>query len=122
MGYRCSTRARHMWGVICKMYRTDGHPDILTIKEKQYFFQRGPEQSDGAITGTLYQILPENKVETAGNVRIEADGIIDAFPKMSPAYKRECESIFFGLEEKNPAALDGWAAGTRLWSETDQVQ
>ena len=53
MGYSCSRDAANTLGVIGKMFATDGNPNTLTIKNQRYFFERGGEQRDGAITGSL---------------------------------------------------------------------
>ena len=137
MGYSCTVDASNMLGVIGKQFATNNNPNILTIHGHQYFFERGREQADGAITGTLmimvdasgapYKIVSvpttlEAKLfgatvedtgycKKAGNVRIEPDGTITRFPAMSKADRQECESLFRDLSARNPQLLSSWAMG-----------
>jgi hypothetical protein len=77
MGYSCTRDAADMLGVIGKFYATDGNPNVLTIGGSRYFFERGKEQDDGAITGSLMLVLPDDYCRKVGSVRINADGTID---------------------------------------------
>jgi hypothetical protein len=74
MGYSCSRDAANTLGVIGKMFATDGNPNTLTIKNQGYFFERGGEQRDGAITGTsigcsrtkcAVRLVPQGSMQTA---------------------------------------------------------
>jgi hypothetical protein len=86
MGYSCTRDAQDTLAVLSTTYATDGNPNILTIgtlEKKQYFFERGDENDDGAITGTLMVMLPGGDFcRPAGSVRIEPDGMISRFPKL----------------------------------------
>lgn len=111
MGYSCTVDASNMLGVIGKWYATNGNPNILTIKEKQYFFERGKEQPDGAITGTLYLMLPNDMCRKAGNVRIEPDGTLTRFPAIPRTHRQELENDFRDMSARNPQLLRAWAMG-----------
>ena len=111
MGYSCTQDASHMLGVISKMYATDGNPNILTIKGKQFFFERGREQNDGSITGNLFQMLPNDMARKAGSVKIDADGQIARFPGMLKDEREEAENTFCDLRARNPQLLSAWAIG-----------
>jgi hypothetical protein len=112
MGYSCTKDARNMLGVIGRMFATNGNPNVLTIRGKEYFFERGREQSDGAITGSLFEMLPNEYCRKVGTVRIAADGTIDRFPKLTREEKREAESTLHDMEARNPHLLSAWVMGS----------
>src|SRR5262245_1471890 len=101
MGYSCTQDAQSSLAVISKFYATAGNSNILTIKGRLYFFERGREQADGAITGTLMLDLENGYCQKAGNVRIAPDGSIVRFPVMSKVDKEECENTFRELRARN---------------------
>lgn len=137
MGYSCTKDASNMLGVIGKMFATNGNPNILTIRGREYFFERGREQRDGAITGILMVTVDSNgaplkivsvpsvleqklfgaQVQTqsycrkAGTVRIEPDGKITRFPALNRDEKREAENTFRDMSARNPQLLSAWACG-----------
>lgn len=111
MGYSCTQDASYMLGVISHMFATDGNPNVLTIRGRQYFFERGREQADGAITGSLFKMLPNDMAQRAGRVRIEADGRINAFPAMSVQDCREALATFQDMTARNPSKLREWSIG-----------
>lgn len=83
MGYSCTKSADDTLKLIGKTFATDGNPNILTINGKLYFFERGREQSDGAITGVLFFTEKDSPWASAvGSVRINADGTIARFPRI----------------------------------------
>lgn len=45
-----------------------------------HFFERGREQNDGAITGTVYKTFSAVSCRPAGSVRIEPDGTVTRWP------------------------------------------
>jgi len=115
MGYSCTKDAADTLAVIGKMFATDGNPNVLTIgtiTKKQYFFERGREQEDGAITGTLMVMLPEDLCKSVGSVRIEPDGTITRFPKLIDVDRREIENTMRDMQARNPALLRQWGYGT----------
>ena len=127
MAYSCSTTAANMLGIITKTFATKGNPSILTIHGKKYFFERGKENPDGAITGTLYKMPDDGGVTVAplmtskgtcrkmGSVRIEADGLITRFPRVSCRYMREFEHLLYEMTAKAPDLLRDWAEGKLEW-------
>jgi len=108
MGYSCTVDAGNMLGVIGKMFATDGNPNILTINGSVYFFERGREQADGRITGSLYKMLPDNLCIKAESVCISASGLIKRFPAMTSKQKEEAGKL---LDESSASQLDQWAMG-----------
>lgn len=111
MGYSCTVDASNMLGVIGHYYATAGNPNILTIRGKQYFFERGREQEDGAITGALMEMLPNDFCRPCGRVRIEPDGKLSKFPVAFYVDKQEIQSTFYDMRARNPQLLRAWAMG-----------
>lgn len=111
MGYSCTRDAANILGVIGKFYATDGNPNILTMQGEQYFFERGREQYDGAITGTLMLMLPGEYCRKVGSVRINYDGTINKFPRMRQVEREEIENTFRDMSARNPQLLSAWASG-----------
>ena len=111
MGYSCTQDASHALGVVSHMFATDGNPNILTIKGKRYFFERGREREDGAITGTLMQMLPDDYCRKAGNVHIDPDGMVRRFPGLTMCDRAEANSTLLDMQARNPHLLSAWACG-----------
>lgn len=111
MGYSCSQDASHTLGVIGHMFATNGNPNILTIRGTQYFFERGRENADGAITGKLMEMLPDDYCQSVGRVRIESDGTITRFPRLKVMETVEAENTRRDMEARNPSLLRQWAMG-----------
>jgi hypothetical protein len=92
MGYSCSKKAADTLDRIENTFATNGNPNILTLRGQQFFFERGLEQRDGAITGKLVQLFPETtktvngltqtEGRTVGSVRISAEGYVIRFPRL----------------------------------------
>ena len=111
MGYSCTKDASLTLGVIGHDYATDGNPNVLTIHGEQYFFERGQEQEDGAITGTLMLMLPGDYCRKAGSVRIEPDGTLTRFPKLKAFERSEITNGMRDMAARNPQLLNSWAMG-----------
>lgn len=47
----------------------------------RYFFERGREQADGAITGRVFRFVGDDRAERAGGFRISPDGDVDRWPR-----------------------------------------
>lgn len=66
-------------------------------KGQEYFMEQGRENPDGAITGTIYQIIPsgiwKGRCKRAGRVRIEKNGIITAWSCVPREYIKRAEAI-----------------------------
>lgn len=111
MGYSCRQDAQDTLAVISRRFATDGNPNIWTIgtvQRKQYFFERGREHDDGAITGTLMVILEGDYCKSVGSVRIEGDGTITLFPKLIARDRVELEHEARDLRARNPQLLNSW--------------
>lgn len=107
MGYSCSAIANDVVNKLLDVatrlgpVHTDGHPlpssNSWKHKGKTYFFETGREQSDGAITGTVWVFVAENKCRRAGNLRVDPDGkIVRAphFPKEAVKAAKEAATAF----------------------------
>lgn len=111
MGYSCTRDAANALGVVSHMLATDGNPNILTIRRKQYFFERGRERADGAITGNLYLILPDDMCRKAGSVHIDPDGMVRRFPGLTMCERAEAGNTLRDMSARNPQLLSSWAMG-----------
>lgn len=111
MGYSCTVDASNMLGVISHMCGVDGNGNILRIDNERYFFERGREQADGAITGTLMLMLPGDYCRKAGTVRINPDGTIARFPRLTARDRQEAENTLRDLSARNPSLLSQWSMG-----------
>jgi hypothetical protein len=106
MGYSCTVDASNMLGVINKMCGLkDGW---LHINGKKFFFERGRENADGAVTGTLMMDLGNDYCRKAGNVRINADGTIARFPGLTAKDKDEAHRL---LRTTSHDLLRTWSYG-----------
>jgi len=94
MGYSCSAKAaRVLDAVLEDLTDPNGLSNTWTHNGLVYFVERGREQPDGAITGTV--LKQTRKVgdnvyyKPCGSIRIEPDGTITRFPTLSKKQKVE---------------------------------
>jgi len=111
MGYSCTQDAGNTLAVIGKMFATNGNPNVLTIHDVQYFFERGREQADGAITGSLYMMLSEDMCQNVGGVKIAPDGTVVKFPKLTRDEREEAANTMRDMSAQNPSLLHSWSLG-----------
>ncbi len=101
MGYSCSTKAANKLEAMFKRKVTGCKSNNGWIGTKGYycFYERGRENSDGAITGSVYRSDAGNEKSAEsgnfrchfiGSFRIEPDGTIKRFPHLTPLM-REAE-------------------------------
>jgi hypothetical protein len=110
-GYSCTQAADHMLGVIRHTFGSKDSSNVLILSGERYFYERGRENADGAITGTLMLMLPNDYARNAGSYKIAADGTIVRFPKLTAVQRKECENIFRDLSARNPQLLSAWSHG-----------
>lgn len=84
MGYSCTVKADNSLDELIIQLKAAGS-EIETsngwmIKDKRYFFQRGREQKDGAITGSVHKHTGERTCKNVGSFRIKPNGRIIRFP------------------------------------------
>lgn len=91
MGYSYSQKAGFTLDYIYKLL-DDGLGSSNTWKHdgNDYFFERGRENHDGAITGTVWCFQPDGvHLKRSGSVRIESDGSIARFPHIPRHVKQK---------------------------------
>jgi hypothetical protein len=81
MGYSCTVAAhdviRRTLNTINNQPLTDyNHPNTWEINGKKFFYERGTEQADGSITGSIYLMITETQCRKYGSVKINADGTL----------------------------------------------
>lgn len=81
MGYSCSYAANEALKFILKSVCYPLSNNTWKYDGNEYFFERGRENRDGSITGTVYSFLEDGShVRKVGSVRIEKNGAITRFP------------------------------------------
>ncbi len=87
MGYSCNTAAAYAMDEISAMcVKSTGSSNTWTHGKNKYFYERGRENNDGAITGTVWKFVMHNgeeRVKRAGSYRISPNGVVERFPTMS---------------------------------------
>lgn len=111
MGYSCTQDADHMLGLIRHTYSNGKYSNGLVIGKETYFFERGREQEDGAITGKLWLNLPGDYAKPVGSFKIAADGEIVRFPRITAKEREELHNSFRDLQARNPMLLRSWSHG-----------
>jgi hypothetical protein len=117
MGYSCTRDAQDTLATLSNRFATDGNPNILTmgtVRKARYFFERGRENEDGAITGRL-MVMVQNAdgtdtefAQVKGSVKIAADGTIERWPNLIARDRREIENSARDLRARNPQLLSSW--------------
>lgn len=111
MGYSCSRDAVDSLRVICNLFGDKKSSNVLVIKGLQFFFERGQEQADGAITGPVFLMVENGNACKAGTFRIEADGTVTRFPHLSKTDREEAANTMRDMQARNPQLLRTWGAG-----------
>jgi hypothetical protein len=93
------------------MFRDEDGSNVLRIKGKRFFFERGREQRDGSITGSVFEMLPENTARKVGTFKISEDGTVERFPGLSAADRKEAENTMHDMRARNPRLLSSWGIG-----------
>jgi hypothetical protein len=111
MGYSCSRDATYSLGVIRHMFRSEDSSNVLYIKGNNYFFERGKEQADGAVTGSVFLMLAGDRCHKVGSFRIDEDGRVARFPGLTMADRAEVYSTLVDMRARNPQLLSAWSMG-----------
>ncbi len=106
MSYSCSIAANYTLDAIQALI---GDPTSSNKLSNDGFWQRGRENSDGAITGVVYKPHPTQLgyVITHGSFRIEPTGTITRWPGMKQDMKDKALKLAYKLCEKD---RNGYAA------------
>jgi hypothetical protein len=84
MGYSCAAMASLVLDGIMKNVDRDGKSqNVWSHNGEKYMWERGRENADGAITGTVYRFVNDGEILPVGGFRIEHDGNINRFPATS---------------------------------------
>jgi hypothetical protein len=76
MGYSCTTIASMTLDALVEIIRDTDASNVYRGR----FFERGRENSDGAITGTIWKYVDADHVRREGGYKITAEGKILRFP------------------------------------------
>lgn len=76
MGYSCTAIAHMTLDALMDIVRDTESSNVYRGR----FFEQGRENSDGAITGTIWKYVDENHVRREGSYKISAEGKIVRFP------------------------------------------
>lgn len=82
MGWSCaSDAARTMDEMVRGCVAASGQSNCYTSGGHRYFWETSRlEHTDGAITGGIFKILPNERCRRVGSFRIEPDGTISRAP------------------------------------------
>ena len=89
MGYSCSAAASLTMTAIGELIggeSSNGMPD-------GGFYERGREQPDGAMTGSVYVPVGTNGCRKRGSFRINADGKVTRFPGLTRVLLAKAEAM-----------------------------
>ena len=85
MGWSCTAKADDTMDALTRACEEQtGRNNVWEANGSRYFWERGQEQADGAITGTIWRYLPDGEhvhYRKAGSFRIEPSGQISRGPK-----------------------------------------
>ena len=93
MGYSCTAVASMTLDALVEIIVDTDASNVYRGR----FFERGRENSDGAITGTIWKFVDVDHVKREGGYKITADGKILRFPGTTKDERKEAE--LRGLEK-----------------------
>lgn len=112
MGYSCTQDASLALGNLWHFYFVEGNGgNVVTIRGKQYFYEHGREQGDGAVTGTVLMMLGGDYARKVGTFRIEPDGTVSRFAGSTARERKEINNTFRDMQARNPRLLQSWSYG-----------
>lgn len=76
MSYSCTVKANISLEAIEAAVCTGEASNRFEHNGNEFFIERGRENSDGAITATIYKMFGRNNCRKSGSLRIEPDGVI----------------------------------------------
>jgi len=93
MGWSARKDALDAFDALLTWVGRDDLPTNVWENEKGKFFaETGKENADGAVTGTVWRFVDENRAVKAGSFRIEPNGVVTRFPGVTKAH-REAASL-----------------------------
>jgi hypothetical protein len=94
VGYSCTALASSTLDALQERFRHDGSGNTYSTDggRTRFFWERGREQPDGAMTGTIIRWLDNEDARRAGSYRIDPDGTIVRFPGIPRKYWAEIQA------------------------------
>lgn len=114
MGYSCLRRAAWAMDAITdKCIAQTNSSNTFEANGESYFIERGREQNDGAMTGTVYRNLPNGYSRKSASFRIDDVGRVVRGPK----FMRDCPLYILYLDgcEADRFALEPTKANLEFW-------
>ena len=111
MGYSCTKDADEMLGLIRHTFSDGKTSNGLRIGAATFFYEIGCENSDGSITGTLFENVDETHARRYGSFKIHAEGVIVRFPGIKQNQRVALKFKFDELRRTNPALLSSYSYG-----------
>lgn len=96
MGYSCTLKAdKTLQTLMSIIGKGEKSSNTWIHNGNKYFYEIGKENSDGAITGTIYRVIKgdDSKCLKTGSFRIDADGKIVRFPTTTSQQRNEAEKV-----------------------------
>lgn len=112
MGYSCTKDASDMLGLIRHSFSDGKTSNGLTLRGRSYFYEVGRENADGSITGPLYININESHARIVGRFKINADGRVLRFPRITRDQRIALMFKFGELRRTNPMLLSSYSYGT----------
>jgi hypothetical protein len=111
MGYSCTKAASDMLGLIRHDF-TDGETSNgLRICGRRFFYEIGREQTDGSITGVVFEHQGADTASKIGSFKIHAEGVIVRFPRIKNNQRIALKFRFDELKRTNPMLLSSYSHG-----------
>jgi hypothetical protein len=94
MGYSCTAIAAYVQDELIKALQGvhNERSNVWVHKGQSYFYERGRENGDGSITGTIYQDWG-SLARKKGSYCITADGIVKRWPTSNAKQRKLAESL-----------------------------
>lgn len=91
MGYSCTVRAhdvlrRTLNSINGENVNNYAFSNTWTYNGNTFFYERGKENSDGSITGSIFLMLDNGHCRRYGNLKIEANGLVTRWPGMPKSF------------------------------------
>lgn len=92
MGYSCTARASFVeetFSAYC--VASTGSSNTWKTEKGEFFYERGRETDSGAIVGSVWKFVSEERVIRVGSYKISAEGEVVRFPNMTSSLKKAAE-------------------------------
>jgi hypothetical protein len=101
MGYSCSRVAGLVLEQVSKNYSVDGSQNVFSNGKDKFFFETSRrEHVDGAITGSVYMMLPDGMAIKKGSFRINGDGTVSSFYGLTKEQKKKIQTEGMAHDKK----------------------